>query len=91
MTSIETVEEALALARSRLSEAPGFQIFSSTVAQLEYLLSVLRGDEKDRSQLKSIIVGHFAVREFAESDPELAEALKAAQNIAYHAAKGRKV
>jgi predicted nucleic acid-binding protein len=91
MTAIETVEKALTLAHARLSEAPGFQIFASTVTQLEYLLSVLRGDEKDRSRLKSIIVGHFAVREFAESDPELAEALNAAQSIAFQSAKGLKV
>lgn len=91
MNAIETVENALKLANARLSEAPEFQIFISTVVQLEYLLSVLRGDEKDRSQLKSIIVGHFDVREFCESDPELAEALNAAQSIATQAAKGLKV
>ena len=91
MTAIETVEKALALAHVRLSAAPGFEIFASTVAQLEYLLSVLRGNEKDRSRLKNIIVGHFAVREFEESDPELAEALNAAQAIAFKAAKGLKI
>lgn len=91
MTAVETVEKALALARVRLSEAPGFQIFTSTVAQLEYLLSVLRGDEKDRSRLKDIIVGHFAVREFEESDPDLADVLKAAQSIAFQASRGLKV
>ena len=52
---------------------------------------MLRGNEKDRSRLKNIIVGHFAVREFEESDPELAEALNAAQAIAFKAAKGLKV
>jgi hypothetical protein len=91
MTAIGTVEKALALAHVRLNEAPEFQVFASTVAQLEYLLSVLRGEEKDRSHLKNIIVGHFAVREFSESDPDLADALSAAQNIAVRAAKGLKV
>lgn len=91
MTAVETVEEALALARVRLQQAPGFDIFASTVNQLEYLLAVLRGDEKDRSRLKDIIVGHFAVREFEESDPELAAALKAAQSIAFRASRGLKV
>jgi hypothetical protein len=91
MNSIETVEKALALAYVRSSEAPGFQMFTSIVAQLEYLLSVLRGEEKDCSRLKGIVVGHFAVREFGESDPELAEALNAAQSIAFKAAKGLKV
>jgi hypothetical protein len=70
MTTIETVEKALALARIRQSMAPTFEIFTSIVAQLEYLLAVLKGDESDRSRLKTIIVGHFAVREFEKSDPE---------------------
>lgn len=91
MTAIETVERALVLAHVRLRAAPEFEIFASTVAQLEYLLSVLRGDENDRSHLRNIIVGHFAVREFEESDPELADALNAAQSIAFKAAKGLKV
>lgn len=91
MTAVETVENALVLANIRLRAAPGFEIFSSAVAQLEYLLSVLRGNEKDRSRLKNIIVGHFAVREFEESDPDLAEALNAAQAIAFKAAKGLKL
>ena len=87
MTALKTVERALALARVRLREAPDFEIFTSTVVQLEYLLSVLRGDEMDRSRLKDIIVGHFAVREFEENNPDLAEALCAAQAIAFKAAK----
>jgi hypothetical protein len=91
MTAIETVETALALANVRLNQAPEFEIFASTVAQLEYLLLVLRGDEKDRTRLKNIIVGHFAVRECEESDPELAEVLKSAQNIAFKVGKGLKV
>jgi predicted nucleic acid-binding protein len=91
VTPIEVIDQALAVARSRLSSAPGFEVFISTVAQLEYLAAVLRGDENDRSRLKSINVGHFAVREFEESDPELADALFAAQAIASKMAKGLKV
>lgn len=91
MSPIEAVEKALALARDRLGAAPEFEVFASSVAQLEYLLAVLRRQTPDRSRLKEIIVGHFAVREFAESDPELAAALLAAQNIAFKTAKGLKV
>lgn len=91
MTVIEEIKNALTLAKVRLGGAPGFELFISTVAQLEYLLSVMTGEEKDRSRLKDIIVGHFAVREFEESDPEFAQALKAAQFIASKAAKGLKV
>ena len=59
MAAIETVEKALALAHARLSAAPEFEIFASTVAQLEYLLSVLRGNEKDRSRLKNMVLQTF--------------------------------
>jgi hypothetical protein len=91
MTSIDQIEDALRLARVRLSEAPEFELYRSTVAQLEYLLSVLSGVEKDRSRLKDIIIGHFAVRELAESDPEFSQVLRAAQFIASNASKGLKV
>lgn len=90
MTSEQVVEEALTIARNRLNTAPQFNIFSSIVSQLEYLQAVLDGNEHDRSKLKNIIVGHYAVREFEENDPELAAALKAAQAIAFKMAKGLK-
>ena len=91
MTAIETIEKAATLARIRLNQAPDYELFVSIVAQLDYLLSVLTGAEKDRSRVKEIIVGHYAVREFAESDPEFAEVLKVAQFIASQTAKGLKV
>jgi hypothetical protein len=91
MTAIDTIQRALEIIRKRLIAAPTFDFFISTEIQLTYLLSLLTGEESDRSRLKNIIVGHFAVREFEESDPELAEALVAAQNIASKMAKGLKV
>lgn len=90
MTAIDEIENALTLARVRLDGAPTFELFMSTVAQLEYLLSVIKGDEKDRSRLKDIIVGHFAIREF-DGDPDFAQALNAAQFIASRMGKGLKV
>jgi hypothetical protein len=90
MNSFEEIEYALNLARSRLRDAPTFEIYVSIVAQLEYLRSVIKGDVRDRSKLKDIIVGHFAVREIEECDPEFAQALMAAQFIASQAAKGLK-
>ena len=91
MNSIEKVQSALEMVRARSIAAPGFQLFSSAVVQREYLLSVLQGTERDRSRLKNIVVGHFAVREFKESDPELADVLCAVQTIASNVAKGLKV
>jgi hypothetical protein len=49
---------------------------------------VLSGAEPDRSKLKTIIVGHYALKEFEESDPEFANALYAAQNIPTQMSKG---
>jgi len=91
MTPIEIVDKALVIANNRLASAPGFQMFDSIVVQLKYLRAVLTGEEKDRGRLQKIIVGHYAVREFAESDAELSAALTAAQNIASKMAKGLKV
>ncbi|ASG19548.1 immunity protein Tsi6 family protein [Nitrospirillum viridazoti] len=87
-TSIQVSERALALAEARLAAAPEFSTYASLVAQLRYVLMALKGGE--RARLKEIIVGHYAVREFAESDPELAEALMAAQAIATRMGRGLK-
>jgi Tsi6 len=91
MTAIETVNNALFLARKRIDSAPTFQLFDSIVTQLEYVEKVLNGKEKDRSRMKNIIVGHYAVREFEDSDPELAAILIAVQAIASKMAKGLKI
>ena len=86
-----TINNALEIARKRLAEVPSFPLYSSIISQLEYVAAVLDGDEKDRSRLKHVIVGHYGAREFEESDPELARVLKDAQLIASKMAKGLKV
>jgi len=91
VTAQETINKALKLARERLKAAPTFDIYQSIVAQLEYLEGLLNGGETDRSKLKKIIVGHYGVREFEESDPKFADALTEAQAIASKMAKGLKV
>lgn len=91
MTPIEYVNNALLLARERYNAAPAFEIFASIIAQLEYMERVLSGVEKDKSRMKKIILGHYAVREFEESDPEFAKALIQVQAIASKMAKGLKV
>jgi Tsi6 len=52
---------------------------------------VLNGEEKDKSRMKDIIVGHYAVREFEDSDPELAAILIAVQSIASKMSKDLKI
>ena len=91
MTAQATIAKALGLARERLKAAPTFDIYQSIILQLEYLEALLNGTETDRSKLKKIIVGHYGVREFEESDPEFADALTDAQAIASKMAKGLKV
>jgi len=88
---IEIVDRALVVANQRLAAVPDFQLFASIVAQLSYVRAVLSGAESDRSRLKAVIVGHYAVREFSESDPEFAAVLMPVQNIASKMAKGLKI
>ncbi|SEA98975.1 immunity protein Tsi6 family protein [Alkalimonas amylolytica] len=83
MTPIEIVRKGISLTEKRLKDIPDFDIYQSIIKQLQYLLSIIDGSELDRSKLDKIIVGHFAVREFEESDPELAEILKNCQSIAF--------
>ncbi|GGD40886.1 immunity protein Tsi6 family protein [Pseudoxanthomonas indica] len=92
MKSIDAVQRALALARTRAGKTPGFPLYASCVAQLEYLLSNLDGSVPvDRPKLRTFTIGHYAVREFEESDEELARALKDAYLIASKLADGVKV
>lgn len=92
MQAKTVVTNALDLARVRLSEAPSFSIYASCVAQLEYLLSVLNGELPiDRKKLRTIMVGHYGLREFDDTDPDFAKVLKDAQLIASNMADGLKV
>ena len=80
---IVTIKEGISLVKKRLNDIPDFDIYQSILKQLYYLLSVLDGSELDKSKLKQVVLGHFAVREFEESDPELSKILKKCQNIAF--------
>ena len=91
MDSAKLVDKALEMAEERRKLAPSFHLFGSIVAQLQYLRDVLAKVELDRSKLKDIIVGHYAVREFEETDPEFSEVLKKAQYVASTAARGLKI
>jgi len=92
MNARNVVQDALILARNRLDETPDYPIYVSCVAQLEYLLSVLDGRVIiDRNKLRNFTIGHYAVREFEESDECLSRALKDAYLIASKLADGLKV
>jgi hypothetical protein len=92
MNAKTVVAEALDLAKIRLNEMPSFPIYASCVAQLEYLLSVINGELPiDRQKLRTIIIGHYGLREFDDTDPVFAKVLKDAQLIASNMADGLKV
>ena len=91
MNAVEIVERALLLAEERLAASPGFRLFDSIVEQLKYLLAALRGGERDNAKLRQIIIGRYAVQEFEQSDPEFADALMIAQDVASKMAAGLKV
>ena len=83
LDKVETVTQAKKIISSRLNSAPDFVLFQSIDAQLDYLMDIVKGDSNDRSRLKDINVGTYAVHEFEESDPDLAQALKKVQYIVY--------
>lgn len=88
---LERLLEIRLIAKARLDSVPAYNIYQSVCSQLDYLFAVASGQEKNRLRLRDIIVGVYGVREFEESDPELATALKDAQYIADKMAKGLKV
>ena len=90
MSSIDTINKAIQLTKERVSMAPDFAIFDSVLNQLNYLKAVIEG-RVDRSRLNKIIVGHYAVHEFEETDPEYSRALKDCQNIAVLLSQGKRI
>ena len=91
MSAIDTLSNAIQLIQVRQAEAPTFELYKSIDGQLRYLQQVISGETKDRSHLKDVVVGAYAVKEFEEADPELARVLKEVQLIASRMAKGLKV
>ena len=83
LTVFENIHYLIRRKDSYLKNIPDFDIYKSILKQLHYLQMILNGSEPDRSKLEKIILGHFAVREFEESDLEFSEILKKCQNIAF--------
>ncbi|MBU6955617.1 immunity protein Tsi6 family protein [Hahella sp. HN01] len=63
MNKKETLYEAIAINEERLKLTPDHEIYHSIARQLNYLITIISGKEKDKSKLDKIILGHFAVRE----------------------------
>ena len=83
MSRVDDVVAAIDLIKLRIQSIPNFDLYGNILRQLEYLHSVLTEENADKSNLDKIIVGHYAVHEFEESDPELAKLLRKYQKIVF--------
>lgn len=91
MSLLEPLDHALALVRERRQRLPGFAPYGQAEAELIYLRRVVQDPTLDRTPLHQGRLGALAVKEFEETDPELARALKDAHWIAAQLARGVKV
>ena len=82
MTNRELFLRALARTRAyRSTHRPSLRL-ESVEKQLEYLLAIEDGKERDRTRLDDINVGRIAVHEIEGSDETLAELLHQANAAA---------
>ncbi|MDX4953510.1 immunity protein Tsi6 family protein [Delftia acidovorans] len=91
MTPLEYIDRALALVAQRALALPGHDVFQHLAQQLQYVRAVLLDRGLDRSRLHQITIGSVAVKEFDETDPELAGALKHAHHVAVQTGRGLKI
>lgn len=91
MKPIDYIDRALTLVAQRAANHPGYEVFLSLDKQLQYVRAVLLDRSLDRSMLHQISIGSIAVKEFDETDPELARALKDAHYVAVQTGRGLKV
>jgi Tsi6 len=76
------VDTAKAMCEQMRKDLPKYELLNSIALQIDYVHGCLSDPQFDRSRLKEIIVGVYAVREFDASDPEFAKALHRVQYIA---------
>lgn len=91
MTPLEYIDRALALVAQRALALPGHDVFQHLTQQLQYVRAVLLDRGLDRSRLHQITIGSVAVKEFDETDPELARALKDAHHVAVQTGRRLKI
>lgn len=82
MSEVEILETAVKMTNDRIEKIPEYGLYSNVKNQLTYLLDFL-GKENDGGDLGKINLGHIAVHEFEETDPEYSKFLKRSQNIAF--------
>lgn len=79
MKNSDLFRNALMETEERLNIFPSFQVLLSVRNQLNYLIQLADGIETDRTLLSTIIIGHYAAREFEDSDPLYASLLQRCQ------------
>jgi len=75
LNSLSLFQKALKMARKFEVANPDFGVLKSIILQLEYLVAIELGTEKDRSRLKDIVVGVQAAREIDSIDLTFADVL----------------
>ncbi|WP_223503836.1 immunity protein Tsi6 family protein [Pseudomonas sp. BF-R-24] len=91
ITALDYIDNAIAITALRYNGCPEFQIYSSSLIQLQFIKNVLLGVEKDKARLHQLTIGVWASKEFEADDPELASALGDAFYIGIQIARGLKI
>ena len=72
MTRLDRLRGALASIQRLSGEYPWSKALQSVSVQLDYLISLEKGEISDVSRLKDINIGVIAAREIEDMDPEVA-------------------
>lgn len=91
ITALDYIDNAITITALRYNGCPEFQIYSSSLIQLQFIRNVLLDVEKDKARLHQLTIGAWAGKEFEADDPELASALGTAFYIADQIAHGLKI
>lgn len=90
-TSMDYINDALAVVNARLSIHPDFSLYIMALNQLVYIKSILTGVESDKSGLHRLNLGVLASKEFDTTDSELSLHLSNVNYIATQMAQGLKI
>jgi hypothetical protein len=91
ITALDYIDNAITITALRYNGCPEFQIYSSSLIQLQFIKNVLLGVEKDKARLHQLTIGVWAGKEFEADDPELAGVLGDAFYIGIQIARGLKI
>ncbi|MBI5462302.1 MAG: hypothetical protein HY941_08975 [Gammaproteobacteria bacterium] len=81
MKDIDLLTKLLGECETRLRRTPDFRPLMIVKEEVQYLVALMEGKTKDRSNLANIQIGLLAVREFEADDPEFAELIFQAADV----------